>query len=93
MAKRLALAIDDDVLALDIAVDNPALVGLFEPARRLNGDIEHLGYRHCPARDQLVHGPALDKCHRKEDLSVEIFNLVDGANVGVVESGGGLRFS
>ena len=47
---------------------------------------------HRTAGDAVLERHAVEKFHRDEGLPVLIVNLVDGADIGVVQGGSGLRF-
>ena len=45
------------------------------------------------ARHHVLQGEAVQKLHGDEALALVLANLVDGANVGMVEGGGGAGFA
>ena len=44
------------------------------------------------ARDETLQGRSLEEFHRDEGPAVVFANVVDGANVGVIEGGGSAGF-
>ncbi len=69
-------------------------VRLGETPRHLQGDVEHLVERQRAARDPLRQGLAAVVGHGDEDLAVlGLFDLMDGAQVRVIERRGGARFT
>ncbi len=89
----LALCVDDHVLGLEVAVDDPVAVGEA-------GRLEHLADRADrplravrPGVDQLLQGAALEYLHRDVVGALDVAAVEDGDDVGVLEAGGGLRLA
>ncbi len=82
-----------DIGALDIPVDDALAVGLFEALRDLGGDVERLPDRERPFADPVPQGPAGAEGHGDESLPLVFIDLVDGADVRMVETGGDLGFA
>jgi hypothetical protein len=83
---------DDDVLRLDVAMDDAGGVSLFKRLRRLHANVHHLGGRQRTLRDPLGQTLAVDVWHDDEDAVVFFADLVDRADVGMVQRRGGLGF-
>jgi hypothetical protein len=82
---------DHEVRRLDVPVDHAPLVGLGQPASRLQGEGDDLGRGHRPPLQAPRQRLALVVRHRDEELAVlRLADLVDGADVEMVERGRGL---
>lgn len=92
-----AIGGDDQVGRLDVPMDDAGVVGLPQPLRGLDGDVERVWNREPPPVDPLFERLADVVGHRDEDLGIgdiafrDLPHLVDGADVRVVERGGQLR--
>src|SRR5262249_21254037 len=84
-----ALWRDQDVVALDIAVDHAAPVGLGECVGDLQSQVQESGRFLRPAPPQAF---ALDVLHGDVVLPVGLANVVDGSDVGMIERGSEARF-
>ena len=84
--QRPALGVDQHVLRLEVAVDDPVLVG--EP-RRLEdlADQRRPPARRQPALDQLLERRALDVLHRDVVGAVDLAAVEDADDVRVLEPG------
>ena len=81
-----------DVRRLDVAVDDAFCVGCVECIGDLNCERHH-GFRiHRLSRNPVLQGQSVQKLHGDEGLSVLIVNLVDGADVGMVQCRGSFGF-
>src|ERR1700693_6450703 len=80
---------DEDICRLDVAMDDAFGVGGVESAGELHAEIEDGFDVEGLFRDQMLEGVALEKFHGDECAIFTLVDVVDGANVGVVESGGG----
>jgi hypothetical protein len=84
---------EEDVRGLDIAVDNTRRmrgiqsIGDFDAKRDRGFRVQWL------SRDPRLQGHAIQEFHDDEGLTVLLPDLMDGANVGVVQSGSRLRLS
>src|SRR6185295_17961431 len=88
---RLAVGGDDDVGGLDVAVDDPPLVGAGEAGGDLPGDLDGLAEGERTALDAVAQRLALVERHGDEQRAVlGLADLVDGAEVRMVERRGGL---
>ena len=65
-------------------------VGLLQRLRRLDADVHHFGGRQRVLPDPLGQTLAVDVLHDDEDTVVFFADFVDGADVGMVQCGGGL---
>ena len=89
----MALGADHQVGALDIAMNNALAVGRLEPLRGLAGDVERFVELQRAFLEFLLDGSAFEEGHRQEGLSVDLVDLVDGADIRVIERRGGLGFA
>ncbi len=81
---------DHDVARLDVAVDDAVLVGLGQALGHLGGEAQRVGRRKVAAGDPVLQGFALVAGHDDVEAAVGRFvDLVDGADVGMVEARGG----
>ena len=89
---RAALVIDQDVVGLEVAVDDPA--GMREPhaGQNLADDLDRLGGREA-SLDQVLERGALDVLHRDPVAALVLAAVVDGDDVRVLKAGGGLRLA
>jgi len=74
-------------------MDNTAAVRGIQGIGEFDGDIENSIEFQGLASDQVLQGYAVEKLHDDEGFSVLLADVVDGADVGMIESGGGLRFA
>ena len=72
-------------------MDDPGGVRLFERECRLDADVRDLAGRQRARPDPLRQGRSFNVLHDDEDPLVVLIDLVDGADVRVVERGDGLR--
>ena len=68
-------------------------MGRFQAARDLASDVERLGNGNRAGFDSLVKALAFDKGEHHEGSPVGLGDFVNGANVGMPQSGGGLGFA
>ena len=88
---------DKDVGRLDIAMNNAFLVCRSEPGDHLHGEIKQLTGRQrlvllASALNQFAQRLPLEQLHHEKRLAFMFAEFVDGADVGVIENGGGPRF-
>ena len=88
-----ALARDEDVRGLDVAVQDALAVRGVEGIRDLHAEIEQEAGGHRLAVDDLVERLPLEQLHREEPLSLELVDGVDGADVRMVEGRRGARLA
>ena len=83
----------DHVRRLHVAVHDPGVVRALKPFRDLGEVRRALRHRQRTALDLLLERHAFVVRHRDEELSrVGLADLVDGADVRVIERGGGFGF-
>ena len=76
-----------DVRRLDVAVDDPVLVGVGEAAADLDHDVEHLGEeQRLAGADQGLEVGAGQELHGDERHAAVLAQLVDGDDVGVLQA-------
>ena len=71
----------------------PFSCAAFRPSADLDGDVEHFDEGQGAFGDPLLQASAFDEGHGQEHLPLGFVDLVDRADVGVVEDGGGLGLS
>ena len=80
------LRLQPDVGRLDVAVDQPALVGRRQSPRHLPADAEHLGQRELAlALQSRVERLAFEELHGQEGHAAILADLVDGDDVVVLD--------
>ena len=84
---------DEDVGGLDVAMDDAFAVGGVERVGDLNGEIEQIVEFHGAAGDGVLQGLAVEKFHGDEGFAVGFADIVNRADVGMVQGGCGLSFS
>jgi hypothetical protein len=89
----LASTGEKNVSGLEISMDDTAFVRYFESVRDLDGDFQDLIVGERFTCDQVLQGLAGKALHHDEGVAVGFVNLVNRADVGVVESGSGAGFS
>jgi hypothetical protein len=68
-------------------------VGGIQRIRDFDGDIEQLIHFQRTPIDQVLQGGPVEKLHGYEGSTVLFANVVDCANAGMIQRGGGLSFS
>ena len=86
---RLAPRVHEDVGGLEVPVDDPLRVRRLERVRDLDPHLQQRPELERPSPDPLAQRLALEQLHRDEVLALVLVDLVDGADAGVVEGGGG----
>ncbi len=84
---------DENVGGLDVAMNDALGVRGVEAVGDVDGEGEEAFEVHGAAGDGVLEGLALEVLHRDEGLAVGVADFVDGADVGVVEGGGGFGFA
>src|SRR5829696_8689067 len=91
---RAAIVANPDVGGLDVAVHDPALVGVREAGEHVDDDVElRLEFQRLCQLDQSLEIRAMHILHRNEEMSVDLTEVVDGDNVGMLQRSGGLSFA
>ena len=81
------------ICGLDIAMDDAFAVGCIQSVRDVHCQGQEPFIVDRRAADEMLHGASFQIFHRNESLTVLIPNVINGANVGMVESGCSPRFS
>ena len=84
---------DKDIGRLDVAVHNSAGVGGIERVGDLDSQIEQLFNLERTALDLVFEGYAVQILHGDEGLPVLLADVVNGADIGMVQGRGRLRFA
>jgi hypothetical protein len=81
-----------DIRRFDVAMDDAGVVRRSDAARDLDDDVERLGNGQRATLDALLERLAFVMRHREKHATVRrLIDLVDGADVGMIECGSGLR--
>ena len=88
-----ALGGDHDVGRFDVAMDGAVVVGFLEPLGHLNPEIDQPVDVERPLADHRRELAAFEIGHRDERLPIGLIDLVDRANVGVVQRRRGTGFA
>ena len=78
---------------LDVAVDDAFGVGSIQRVGNLDGQAEECLCFHGTVADEVLQCLAVQEFHGDVGAAVFIADFVNGANVGMVQCGGGLRFA
>jgi hypothetical protein len=78
---------DKYVCRLDVAVNNSLRVRRVQCVRDFNSQVQHLLQRQRLAGNALLERLAVEKLHRNERLAVFLADIVNRADVWVVERG------
>src|SRR5580698_7921818 len=87
---RLPARADKDVRGLDVAVDDSAGVGGVESIGNLNTQLQQLFKLERTAFNLVFEGRAVQILHGDESFAVLLANVIDGADIGMVQGGSGL---
>ena len=90
---RLAALGDEDVGGLDVAVDDALRVRGVEGVCNLDPEIERDFERERPVVDAVLQRLAVEELHRDERLALGLADVVDRADVRVVERRGRARLA
>ena len=84
---------DENICGLDVSMNNSLAVSRVERVSNLDSQVEHLFQRNGLACDAVFQGLAFQKLHGDEGRAVLLVNLVDGANVGMIQGRSSLRLA
>ena len=82
-----------DVGGLQIPVDDPLPVRLVQRIRHVDGDLQRLVEWQCPFLQPLGHGLSIEILHDQKVDAVLASDVMEGADVRVVQGGDGASFS
>ena len=82
-----------DIGRLEVAVDNPARVRRVERLGQLHSNRQGLGEREGPPRDSCGKRLPLDQLHRDEMPAIGLADVVNRADIRMVQGGGGPGFA
>jgi hypothetical protein len=89
----VAALCDEDVSGLDVAMDDAFEVGGIESFGDLDGDAEEAIEFDRLSVDEVLESTAVKELHGDESAAVFFANVVDGADIGVVEGRGSFGFA
>ena len=89
---RAALG-DEDVGGFDVAVDDAGAMGGVERVGDFDADFEKAFEFERAAGDDVLESGAVEKFHGDEGAAVVFADVVDRADVGMVQGGGGAGFA
>ena len=84
---------DENIGGLDVAVNDAFGVRGVERVGDFDGESEQVLDIHGPAGDAVLQRHAIEKFHGDEGLAVLLADVVNGADVGMIQRGGGLGFA
>ena len=87
---RMASLGNKDVGGLDIAVHDSGGMRGIERIRDFSSQPQNLVNLHRTPANPMFQGHPFEELHRDEGMAVLFADVVDGADVGMIESGGGL---
>ena len=82
----------EDVPRLDVAMDDAVGVGRVQGVGDLDADVHQLMDLERTGQQPIAQGLPLHQLHDDEGVALVIADVVDGADVRVVQGGGGARF-
>src|SRR5262249_40902545 len=84
---------DEDVSGLDVAMDDALGVSSIKRVGHFDADVQENFHVQGATHDEVLEGLPVQKFHWDERHTILFVNLVNGADVWVVQSGGGLRLT
>ena len=84
---------DEDVGGLDVAVDDASCVGCIEGIGDLDAERQDRVQLHGVADDQMLKRGAVEELHDEEGASGVLADVVDGADIGMIQGRGGFGFT
>ena len=82
-----------DISRLDVPMDNTLRMGDVQGVGNLDGQRQQSFQFHWPVTDQVLKGVALQILHGNECLAVFLSDVMDGADVGMIQSRRRFRFA
>src|SRR4029077_7243240 len=83
----------ENICGLDVPVHDALCVGSFEAVGNLNADVQEFGYFDGLPANAVLESLALEQLHGNERTAFELSNIVNGADVGMIEGGCSTRFA
>ncbi len=83
----------ENVGGFDVAMDDAFAVGGVEAVGHVDGEGEEAFEVHGAAVDGVLERLAVEKFHGDEGFVVGVADFVDGADIGMIEGGGGFGFA
>jgi len=83
---------DENVGRFDVTMNDALGVSGIESVGDLDGDIEKAVQFEWLAGDEMLQCDSIEEFHDDEGFAVRLSDVIDSANVGVVQGGSGLRF-
>ena len=87
------LAVDQDVLRLDIAMHNPFIMGVLKGIADLRHNRQHLARRQLGVRQQLPKIGAIDELHDEVIEPIDLSEIIDRDDVGMTQLCQGASFT
>src|ERR1700730_10046454 len=84
---RLTSVRDEDVRWLDVTMDDSLRMCRIESVGNLNAEFQDRFDFQRLSRNQMREGVSLQQFHRDKGSALTLVDFIDGANVGMVESG------
>jgi hypothetical protein len=84
---------DEKISGLDVAVHDSLRMRRVQHVGYFYGEIKKAIELHGLACDDVFQRGAVEKFHGDEGFAVFLADVVDGADAGVIQGGGGLRFA
>ena len=83
----------EDIRRLDVAMHDPFRMRSIQRIRHLNSQVHHsIGFQR-PSRDEVLERGSFQIFHDNEGLAVFLANVVNGADVGMVQGRSRLRLA
>ncbi len=90
---RVSVPVEQDIGRLEVAVNDPALVGVADGIGDACNQLGRLAGRQWPAGERLGKALALNEAHGEVVLASVLADFVDRHDPGMVQVGGRLRFN
>ena len=90
---HLAAFVQQDVLGLDIAMDDPFFMGVLQGLANLGDDCQCLLRLQTSALDEMPQIAPVDELHDQVKQAARFAEIVDGDDVGMAEPGQGAGFA